>query len=292
MSDLDNHKQDLQITRQDGAMLAASLFAPSKPKAALLISSGVGYPKAFYARFAAYGASRGFACLVYDYRGIGGSAPSDMRACQADLLDWGRHDAPAALAFLANRFPKLPLFTLGHSFGGQLLGLMHNHSLARAHALVATGNGFWLCHDPADWWKEMLFFHVLGPLSIARHGYLKGVSYWPGVSMPRQVFWQWRRWCHRPGYYLHDVRKVLHGGHFSMHGAPMRQFAFTDDPVVNPRSERFTHACYRDADYQTCWLSPADLGVDSIGHSGAFSQAVRAFWPKPFDWFEEVLAKG
>ena len=292
MSDSADAPTDVQFTSRDGVRLAGSLFAPPRPRAALLISSGVGYPRAFYARFAAYGAARGFACLTYDYRGLGDSAPADMRACAADLLDWGCKDAPAALDCLAARCPGVPLFTLGHSFGGQLVGLMDNAHLARGHALVAVGNGFVLLHDPADWWKEFLFFHVLGPLSIARHGYLKGTRYWPGVSMPRRVFWQWRRWCHRPGYYLRDVRDRLQDGHFVMQGAPMRHFAFTDDPVANRRSEGFTRACYRDADYHTCWIAPEDLGAAHIGHSGAFSQRLQAFWPKPFDWFERLMGEG
>lgn len=289
MDDSQIKEEKLQITTGDGIILAASLFMPEKPKAGLLISSGTGYPKEFYAQFAKYGASRGFACLTYDYRGIASSAPEDMRACTADFLTWGTRDAPAALDALASRMDGLPVFTLGHSFGGQLIGLMDNHNLATGHALVAVGNGYWFGHRPSEWWQEFLFFFILGPLSLARHGYLKGPQFWPGASMPRPLFLQWRKWCLTRDYYWTDVLEKLNGAHFSMDGANMCQFAFTDDPIVNPKTEPFTRQCYQDAAYETCWTRPADIGVKKIGHSGMFSRTARAFWPMPFNWFEKFI---
>jgi predicted alpha/beta hydrolase len=292
MHESQSQTEDMTITTRDGVALAATLHTPLTPgsiRAGVLISSGTGYPKEFYDRFAAYGATRGFACLVYDYRGIAGSAPEDMRTCNADFFTWGTKDAPAALDALVSKLDGLPVFTLGHSFGGQLVGLMDNHRLARGHALIAVGNGHWLQHHATEWWLEFLFFYILGPLSLARHGYLKGPDFWPGANMPAALFRQWKRWCLSPGYYWNDVQNQLGGAHFEMHGAPMCQFAFSDDPVVNPKSEPFTRQCYKGATYETRWINPADLGVEKIGHSGAFSRKAAAFWPLPFDWFETLL---
>ncbi len=286
-------KQDIQISTPDGVSLAATLFLPlpsaPAPKAAVLISSGTGFPKAFYQLFAAYGASRGFACMTYDYRGIGGSAPADMRGCQADIIDWGTRDAPAALAFLAQRFDGVPIFTLGHSVGGQIIGLMDNHDLASAHAFVAVGNGYMPYHWPRYWPLELLFFYILGPLSLLHHGYIKGPDYWPGASMPRKVFLQWRRWCQRKTYYQRDVDEKLGGGNFAMGGVPIRQFGFADDPVINSRSVKLMEQLYDSANYDTKWIRPADIGVKAIGHSGAFSTKAKGFWPMPFDWFETLI---
>ncbi len=293
MHQADFRQEDLRVTASDGYSLAARVYFPYEAdqcKAGLLISSGTGYPKEFYARFAQYGVTRGFACMIYDYRGIGASAPEDMRDCDADLLDWGTLDAPAALNALVEGLEGQPVFTLGHSFGGQLVGLMDNHTLAKGHAFVAVGNGYWAHHHPRDWWKEFLFFAVLGPTSIKQHGYLKGIEYWPGSSMPAGVFKQWRRWCLSPHYYCKDIQKKLGEAYFEMNNAPMRQFAFTDDPVVNAKSEAFIRQCYNDAAYETNWIDPTELGISSIGHSGAFSRRSKAFWPIPFDWFETLIS--
>ncbi len=282
-------QKEIKITTRKGAVLAVTLYMPKNPKAGVLISSGTGYPKEFYAQFAQYGASRGFACLIYDYQGIADSAPTDMRDCSADFLTWGTSDAPAALDALVSQMDGAPVFTLGHSFGGQLVGLMDNHHKARGHALVAVGNGHWRGHRAGDWWMEFVFFFILGPLSLARHGYLKGPDFWPGASMPATVFLQWRKWCLSKNYYWDDVQDKLGGAHFDMDGAHMRQFAFTDDPVVNPKTEPFTKACYRGANYDTRWISPDEIGVEKIGHSSAFSRRARKFWAMPFDWFERLI---
>ncbi len=292
MHETKSKREELQITTRDGVRLGAILNSPVNTKdikAGVLISSGTAYPKEFYQRFAQYGASRGYACLTYDYRGISASAPDDMRNNTIQMLDWGLLDAPAALEALIKRLNGLPAYTLGHSFGGQLIGLMDNHHLASAHALIAVGNGCWRYHWPSDWWKEFLFFYIMGPLSLARHGYLKGGHFWPGDSLPAGVFLQWRRWCNNTNYYRDEIRDKLDGAFFTMKDVPMRQFAFTDDPVVNPRSEPFTKACYKGAEYSTHWINPADLGLEKIGHSGAFSRSCQAFWPLTFDWFDSLL---
>ncbi len=281
--------EDMRIYASDGYALAASLYLPPKPRAALLISSGTGYPKAFYNHFAIYGAQRGYACLTYDYRGIGGSEPEDMRASPATMLDWGSFDARAGLDALAARFPGLPLFTLGHSYGGQLVGLMANQHLARAHALIAVGNGFWMRHWPSEWHKEFLFFFVTGALSLWRHGYLRGGQYWPGSNMPGPVFSQWRRWCLSPQYYRKDIDRLLGGAYFDAVTAPIRHFGFIDDPIVNHRSIGFTRSQYKNAPFEEVWVDPKTLGLSGIGHSGAFARKAKAFWPQPFDWFDQNL---
>jgi len=58
------------------------------------------------------------------------------------MSDWGVLDMPAALAWLAERFPRLPLVTVGHSVGGQLIGCMPNQARARAHLMLATSTGY------------------------------------------------------------------------------------------------------------------------------------------------------
>src|SRR5437016_4493911 len=109
----------------------------------LAVNGATGFRREFYLKFAGYCARRGYHALVYDYRGIGASARRPLAAEEARMSDWGRLDMPAALATLAARFAPLPLATLGHSVGGQLLGCMPNHALARAHVMVATSTGYW-----------------------------------------------------------------------------------------------------------------------------------------------------
>jgi hypothetical protein len=116
----------------DGRSLTGSLFVPDgPPHATLLVNSGTGIPRRFYARFAAHAADRGVAALTYDYRGVGDSAPASLRDDDARYRDWGQQDIPGAIDWLTRRFPGGPLYAVGHSTGGQQLGLAPNVNRVR-----------------------------------------------------------------------------------------------------------------------------------------------------------------
>jgi len=77
--------QALKIRCKDGRELAATWFSGGAParRAGLLISPATGFPQTFYFKLAGYAATRGFDTLVYDYRGMGRSAPPDLSSPSA-----------------------------------------------------------------------------------------------------------------------------------------------------------------------------------------------------------------
>lgn len=72
-------EREITVTARDGFLLHGVLVSPDggPAKPGLLISTGTGIACSFYLGFARDAAARGFSCLVYDPRGIGGSAPAD-----------------------------------------------------------------------------------------------------------------------------------------------------------------------------------------------------------------------
>ncbi len=130
--------ESFNIRCPDGRELAANWFAASEAGAparrgGLLISSATGFPQTFYFKLAEYAAARGYDALVYDYRGMGWSAPPDLSNETTRMSDWGLIDMRAALEAVAERARGVPLATLGHSVGGQFLGLL-SQPLAGARA--------------------------------------------------------------------------------------------------------------------------------------------------------------
>ena len=123
---------------------AATLFLPRGTKRhAVLINSATAVPRKIYRGFAAYLARRGCAVLTYDYRGIGDSRqqamvgynqPKSLVGFKASMSDWAALDVTAAVRWMRERYNTLPLTYVGHSFGGQALGLLANNTrnLARA----------------------------------------------------------------------------------------------------------------------------------------------------------------
>jgi predicted alpha/beta hydrolase len=255
-----------------------------------MISSATGFPQTFYFKLAAYAATRGYDTLVYDYRGMGGSAPADLSRETTRMCDWGLLDMRAALDEVAARAAGVPLATLGHSVGGQFLGLLTNHSLARAHVQIATSVGFWRWeHAPFKflaWW----FWRVHGPLLLALKGYVPTGGGWSGLPLPRGVFEEWRRWCLRPDHFGPDLSTYLTDNVFATIRAPVLSIAFEDDSIATRRTVEALRAFFPAVTFEVRWYGPRDVGAP-IGHGGFFaSRGADSLWRPTFDWLDARLA--
>ena len=282
--------RDFITPATDGYPLSMRLVSAPEPTVAVLVSSGTGFPKRFYERFARHLANRGAAVLIYDFRGIAGSRPDDLAAMEMDYPDWGRLDMPAAVEALADAAPGLPLVHVGHSVGGHFVGFMPNqHRLAR-HAFVSVGSGFWGRHHRAYNPLELFFWLAYGPWSLARRGYIKGGGLWGGTDLPRGVYTTWRRWCLKEAYFLKELKGRLRPHHFEAVIAPVRSWIFTDDPIATPVTAPILMSVYPNAPAELVVRRPSDYGTPRIGHDGAFRKGMEVLWDEMFDWLVEPEA--
>lgn len=257
----------------------------------MLLSGATGVPQGFYAAFAAHLASRGFPTLTYDYRGIGGSRPSSLRGFEARMQDWARLDASAALTWLKER-EHGPLFLVGHSVGGQLVGLVHGHERLRANLAVATSTG--------TWWKMSgsyrLFcafvWYVFAPPALGLAGYLPARRIGAGEDLPAGVAREWSRWCRSEDYFgrhlptedlqaMSDVRQ------------PWRSIAFTDDPIANRTTVPALLSFYPSVHLESRFVAPREIGASRIGHLGFFSRRLGdRLWPLAVEFLEAHVVTG
>jgi predicted alpha/beta hydrolase len=284
MARLDLILRDLTASADDGYPLSMRLVSAPEPTHAVLVTSGTGFPKGFYERFARHLAGRGAAVLTYDMRGIGGSRPDDLAAMRMTYEDWGRLDMPAALEALIGEAPGLPVTHVGHSVGGHFAGFMANHAKIRRHAFIAVGSGYWRKHPVSYNPVELFFWWGYGPWSLARHGYIKGGSLWRGADLPRGVFLPWRKWCHDPHYFGERLITELQPNHFASVTAPIRSWIFTDDPIATVRTGPDMLKVYPNAPSELVVRSPADYGVARIGHEGMFRRGMEPVWDEIADW--------
>jgi predicted alpha/beta hydrolase len=279
--------QEFTLRCSDGRELAAHWFAAPARRGAIVISAGTGFPQTFYFKLASYCAERGYDALVYDYRGIGWSGPKDLASETAKMSDWGLFDIRAAVDAAAARAGPLPVFTLGHSVGGQFLGLMKNHALARAHVQIGTAVGYWRWeHAPfryLAWW----FWRVHGPLMLALKGYIPSGGGWAGLPLPRGVYLEWRRWCTRPDHFGGDLSTYLSDNVFAEIRAPLLCVGFTDDPIATRKTVQVLNEFFPNARRESRWYSPADAGGKRIGHEGFFASRHRdTLWKPVLDWID------
>ena len=281
--------QPCELRARDGRGLAAHWFAADqvRRRGVVVLNGATGFPQTFYFKLAQYLAERGYDTLAYDYRGMGASSPPDLAAEPARMSDWGLLDMPAALDAAAQRAQGLPVLTLGHSVGGQFLGLLRNHALACAHVQIATSVGYWRWEGAPFKYLAWWFWRVHGPVLLAIKGYVPSGGGWAGLPLPRGVFEEWRRWCLRPGHFGPDLTTYLAGNVFAEIRAPLLSLGFTDDPIATRRTVAALDAFFPNVSRESRWYSPRDLGVKRIGHEGFFSSKHRnSLWRPVADWID------
>jgi predicted alpha/beta hydrolase len=283
--------QPLTLRACDARALGALLLESPRARGALAINGATGFRREFYLKFAAYCAQRGYPPLVYDYRGIGASARAPLGAEDARMSDWGRLDMPAALEALAVRYPQLPLCTVGHSVGGQLIGCMPNQARACAHLMIATSTGYWRRQRVPFRYQALIFWKLYGPLMLHRLGYVPRGVVWTGESLPRGVFLQWRKWCLNPAPFGPLLDEDMRNSQFAAVRAPLLAWGFGDDPIATPAAVEALLVSYPNAHIERRWTMPAEAGVRSIGHHGFFSERHRdSLWRGALDWIDARCA--
>ncbi|HWK74064.1 MAG TPA: alpha/beta fold hydrolase [Povalibacter sp.] len=277
----------LTLAMPNDTRLVLSLFEPQRPgSATVILPSAMGVAQKYYASFAQWLATQGYRVVTFDYRGVGLSAPSSLRGFRMDIFDWA-HDCAAAIDLVGERWPATPLFWLGHSLGGQLLGLIPNRERIHRIMTVAAGNGYWLQNSwPTRrmvWW---LWF-VAVPLATRIAGYFPGRRLRKVGDLPRGVIEQWRRWCLNPEYVVGVEGDEVRGAYASI-TTPMMSVSFTDDEMMSERSIRSLHELYASAPVEYRRIAPRDIGVERIGHFGFFRpQFERTLWPLVPRWLAQ-----
>ncbi|MGI9355117.1 MAG: alpha/beta hydrolase family protein [Rhizobiaceae bacterium] len=276
--------------------LHGTLYAGEETQAdlpAILISAAAAVPHTYYANFAKFLVKAGAqGALIYDYRGIAASAGDHKRWRSLQMKDQALLDFPAAAGFLQERFPDNTLVGLGHSYGGQALGLSGVADGFARYATVATMSGYWRSLDTP--WRVWLQTQILGKSVASLLGYVpEAVS--PGTTMPSGIFLDWAQWIASPDYFFSD-RDLPETSRFIDVTLPYLSIGLTDDPW-GTRQAVYDFMChYTNADLRQMWIEPGESG--KIGHLGYFSRRhSAALWPELRDflldgrWPETVAIK-
>ncbi len=277
MTQMQNEVSSLKFQTGDGWTLAGDIHVGPKPRKAIIISAGTGYPKGFYRHAAGWFADQGAVVLTYDYRGIGDSAPKTLVGSEIDYPDWGL-DLSAATDAIEQRFPDLPIAHIAHSAGGKFIGLMPNHAKIQRHAFLSVGTGYFGGHHRRNLPLEMYFWWGMGPYSLARHGYIKPIGGWRGQALPPKLFRTWRRWSHRRSYFQPELKTTLTSKFYNDVASPIRSWVFSDDPIATSKSAQDVVDCYPNAASELITVSPPELGLKHVGHDGAFRKGRTAIW--------------
>ncbi len=275
-------EQFLNIPAKDGYNLSAILREPEiKRKGIIQIHCGTGIPQKLYSNFAVYLTKKGFTTLTFDYRGIGDSKPKKLKGFDATIRDWGRKDMTGVFNWVLDNYPDEKKIIIGHSMGGQMVGLMENNDKVDHLFLIASSTGYWQdMSKPYKWMLPPIWFLFI-PVSTFFLGYARTKKINLGENLPKGVALEWRKWCINPRYFEEEFEKTLNPIYFDQIKVPLKSIQITDDPIANHITANKLLKYYKNAKVSIDKISPSDFGMEKIGHFGYFSRKFKnTLWNK------------
>lgn len=275
---------EVTIKCKDNFQLTGTLFKPTEVKSSVMIAPATGIKRQFYYAFAKYLSENGFAVLTFDNRGIGQSIEGSLNNGNPSLTNWGVLDMTAALEYLENEIPNTDYHLIGHSAGGQLVGLMENAKDLKSMFNFGSSSGSLKYSKYPFKLKSSFWLNFYIPASNLIFGHTK--SQWVGMGepLPKKVGSEWTRWCNGKGYVKVDL-----GGRIKKHlydelSFPSLWVHSVDDDIANLDNVKDMIRVYSKTKAEIVSLSPAEHGFGDIGHMKFFSKKKRKLWELAIEW--------
>lgn len=278
--------RDGEIECNDGVKLTGTFHIPeSVPIAVVVIANALGVPRHFYAKFSRYLAENGFATLTFDYRGSGDSLDRRSSVEAYNLAQWGEQDIEAALDAAAGKFPGLPVHFVGHSCGGQLLGLAPASEKLASIVLVAAAMPqarYWPFPGNLGLW---LLWRLVIPLVAAGREFFPARALKLGSGdLPANVVRQWAKWALSDGYLFSSTACKDTSRYAALRSRLLCVYA-TDDGYAPPEAVQAMRERYQGCEQEEWVLNPKRTIQRNIGHFGYFKQSMRhGLWSDLVMW--------
>ncbi|MEB3790751.1 alpha/beta fold hydrolase [Acinetobacter sp. IK40] len=276
-----NSVESFWISCKDGYQLAAQFYPAlnSDKSYPILICPATGITKNFYHAFAQWLNQQGYPVLSFDFRGIGESLHGALKDSTASINDWGIYDIPAAIEALLNRTQAEKVIIVGHSAGGQLLGIASNyHKVAKVLAIAgSTGHVKGLKGKTKV--LAPLMFNIIFPVSSFVKGYGATQFIGMGENLPKNVAKQWAEFCSKPGYVMNAIGKTIFEDYHQQILCPITSFWATDDEIATHSNVKDLLRLYPNAQTKLIELNPQQLGYKRIGHMLMFKKSHQKIWP-------------
>ncbi|MBJ9955773.1 alpha/beta hydrolase family protein [Acinetobacter courvalinii] len=276
-----NSVESFWISCKDSYQLAAQFYPvlnSDKPYP-ILICPATGITKNFYHAFAQWLNQQGYPVLSFDFRGIGESLHGALKDSTASINEWGMYDIPAAIEALLNRTQAEKVIIVGHSAGGQLLGIASNyHKVAKVLAIAgSTGHVKGLKGKTKV--LAPVMFNVIFPVSSYVKGYGATQFIGMGENLPKNVAKQWAEFCSKPGYVMNAIGKTIFEDYHQQIQCPITSFWATDDEIATHSNVQDLLRLYPNAQTKLIELNPQQLGYKRIGHMLMFKKSHQKIWP-------------
>ena len=263
-------------------VLSATLFEANKKESVLIIASATGVRQAYYQRFAQFVAENGITVITFDYCGIGRSLKKGIKQLDNNAADWGRNDLESVIQYVIANYPNSNKVILGHSIGGQLVGLAKSSQQLDKIVLVAAQSGYWKYWKGIGRLKMWFNWYVLFPLILNIFGYLNSKKISGMENLPKNVANQWRNWGKKNNYLFSD--KTIEETYYEQIMVDVTAFSIEDDDFAPLEAVDWLTEKFQNAKKKSVHLLPGDFSLAKIGHFGVFKERFKnTIWTQILD---------
>jgi predicted alpha/beta hydrolase len=273
--------EKIKLKASDGYVLHGLLGTPTRSvRGTVVISPATGIKKEYYLNFAQYLMERGFMVMLFDYRGIGESAPSDMKTSSIFLHEWGTLDMNTVLNYLVDSKGCYDIIWIGHSIGAQLVGFLDKQHRIKHVISINAALGYWKYFPFPMKAVIWLLWYVICPLMMKVYGYgeMKKIGW--GENLPPNALLEWRSWCVSKDYYGGFIANHLNADRFYKFKIPITAIYFSDDYIANDKTVLLMTKFFPNAPTRIMKIDPAGYTKMKVGHSGVFRKRFEtSLWP-------------
>lgn len=271
---------EVSISTEDNELLAGK-FYPKQQESSyypILICPATGIKQGFYRSFAVWLSEQGYDVMTFDFRGIGASLHGALKNSTASIDDWGCLDIPAAIDFLRNHTKQDKVVLIGHSAGGQLLGVVPNHHQVAKLITFASSTGYTKQLAGKTRYLAAVMFDVVFPISSLIYGYGATKFIGMGENLPKNVARQWREFCQNGQYVKYSIGKTIEQDYHDNVTCDVHAFYAIDDEIATEDNVKDFFSLFGLANIHYHKLVPKNYGLNEIGHMGLFKASHQILW--------------
>lgn len=276
-----NSFENVTVTCTDGYSLSGRFYQSkqSTKNLPILLCPATGITQGFYHNFIEWLTEQGSDVLVFDFRGIGDSLYSSLRDSNASIQDWGLLDIPAAIQTLLEKTGQEQVTLLGHSAGGQLLGIVSNYDKVAQVIAISGSTGHVKGLKGRTKRMAPVMFNLVFPVSNLIKGYGATKMLGMGENLPKNVAKQWAQFCSKPGYVMNAIGKTIFEDYHARVNCPITVYWSSDDEIATEANVKDLLRLYPNANTDMIELEPQQHNHKAIGHMMMFKKSHQNLWP-------------
>ncbi|MBN8686157.1 MAG: alpha/beta fold hydrolase [Chitinophagales bacterium] len=250
--------------------VACTKYIAADADKVVIIVPATGVLQSFYRPMASFFMRNAISVITFDYSGIGKSLNGSIKNETCRIADWGCSNLEAVIRYTRVNLPHHKIILLGHSIGGQLIGLAPSSVFVDKIILIAAQSGYWKFWKGINRIRMWLNWYLLVPVFTKVYGYLPAKMISRMEHLPGRVAKEWADWCRNSNYLFGHI--TVDNLHFSKIKCKLTSISISDDFFAPEQSVEWLTAKYVNAERKRLHFIPENFGVSKIGHFSLFTE--------------------